>query len=298
MYTDEQIRELFGDEVLQYLTHKNRGGVSGEKGNTFENFFAVYQIALLSQDIIENPKEIQLFSQVLAFVDDLIIDSKNDTSLRHYQLKNSSSVAWGRGLKSISDDFQKQYDLNQSVSRESEMNLVVSFQELKADLDASLPAAIKAYSQVLYFPFAPSLVKVIEKENAFRKAIEYLCAFDNPAPDKIECVATVLLGAWVSSDKSSISVMELLKKAQESTPSFIRSFRQEWQLDPEVEKILTSIDDFTYNLTKGFLNWEFKGGLSEGTLPYSFDTERFRRFEELIKRNKPTCFEELEAFLI
>lgn len=136
MYTDEQIRELFGNEVLQYLTHKNRGGVSGEKGNTYENFFAVYQLALLAQEVIESHKEIKLFTQVLAFVDDLIVDRKNDTPLQHYQLKNSSSVAWGTGLKSISDDFKKQYDLNQSLAREAEINLVVSYQELKTDLEA------------------------------------------------------------------------------------------------------------------------------------------------------------------
>lgn len=139
---------------------------------------------------------------------------------------------------------------------------------------------------------------MIAKEPKFRQTIEYLCAFDNPAPDKIECVATVLLGAWVSSDKSQVSVMEILKKAQESTPSFIRSFGQKLQLDPEINEILGKIPDFKYNLTKGFLHWEFKDGLEEGTLSYSLETDRFRQFQKLVKKNNPTCFEELEGFLI
>lgn len=298
MYELERIRVLFDEEVVSYLTNKNRGGTSNAKGNTYENFFAVYQIALLSQIVIENNKDIRCSSQILAFVDDLIVDCQDETPLRHYQMKNSPSVSWGEGLSSISDDFNKQYELNQSISRESEINLVVSYTELKANLEASRPAAISQYSRVVYFPYDSNLVRVIEKEETFRQAIEYLCAFDDPAPDKIECVATVLLGAWVSSDKSNVFIIDILRKAQQSSPSFIRSFSQEWQLDPEVENILSKIQDFQYNLTKGFLNWEFKNGLDQGTLPYSIDTEQFRRFQELIKRKQPTCFDELEGFLI
>ena len=58
------------------------------------------------------------------------------------------------------------------------------------------------------------------------------------------------------------------------------------------------IENFTYNLTKGFFHWEYGGGLDEGTLPYSIETDKFERFQKLIKRNKPTSFEDLEAFLI
>lgn len=298
MYSIEQIKLVFDEEVVFYLANKNRGGTSNAKGNTYENFFAVYQLALLSQIVIENNKDIRCSSQILAFVDDLIVDCQDETPLRHYQIKNSPSVSWGEGLRSIFDDFNKQYELNQTISRESEINLVVSSTELKADLEANLPPTISEYSRVIYFPYDSDLVRVIENEETFRQAIEYLCAFDAPAPDKIECVAKVLLGAWVSSDKSGVSIIDILRKAQEFSPSFIRSFSREWELDPEVENILSNIQYFQYNLSKGFLHWEFKDGLEQGTLPYSADTKRFKRFQELIKRKQPTCFDELEVFLI
>jgi hypothetical protein len=92
MYTPEEIRRLFGEEVLSYLSNKNRGGVNNERGNTYENFFAVYQLALCAQEAIEADKEIHFFSQALTFVDDLIIDGQDRLPLRHYQLKNSSNV--------------------------------------------------------------------------------------------------------------------------------------------------------------------------------------------------------------
>lgn len=298
MYTSEQLREIFGNEVVEYLVNKNRGGNSGAKGNTYENFFAVYQLALLAQLVIESNKKVYLSSQLLAFVDDFIVDCQDETPLQHYQLKNSQSERWGKGLRSISDDFKKQYDLNKSISRESQISLVVSSLKLKTKLESTIPLAIEGYSQVIHFLYEAELVKLIAIEPRFRQAIEYLCAFDNPAPDKVECVATVLLGAWVSSAKSQVSVIDILKKAQESSTSFIRSFSQGLQLDSEVAEILGKIPDFQYNLIKGFLHWEFKDGLEEGTLSYSLETNQFRQFQKLIKKNNPTCFEELEVFLI
>lgn len=298
MYTPEQIEAFLGEEDLSYLRNKNRGGISNERGNTYENFFAVYQLALCAQEVIEANKDIQFSSQVLAFVDDLIIDSQDRLLLCHYQLKNSSNVHWESGFRSLEYDFQKQYNLNQAMSRDSQLHLVVADQALQAKLDKTLPAAIRTFSQTLYFPYAPKLTNVIAKQPEFQSAIKYLCAFENPEPDKIECVATVLLGAWVASDKSGISIMEVLRNAQNTQPSYIRSFIQEWSLEPKVTVILDQITGFDYNLSKGFLHWEYQGGLDQGTLPYSIETEKFKRFERLIQQNRPTSFDELEVFLI
>ena len=298
MYEREQIRQIFGNDVLQYLTKKNQGGISNEKGNTYENFFALYQLALLSPEVIENNRQIIFYSQILAFIDDLIVDFGDNTPRKHYQLKNSNNVTWGSGLKSISDDFSKQYELNQVNSIDSLLHLVVSDFNLKTKLDNNLPKRINDYSQVVYFPYQSNIVRLISQLPALSEAIKYLCAFSQPDPDKIECVATVLLGAWTSMDKSGVSVKEILETAQNCQPSYIRSFGQQTQIDPEVTNILDGIENFTYNLTKGFFHWEYGGGLNEGTLPYSSETDKFERFQKLIKRNKPTSFEDLEAFLI
>ncbi|NMG10701.1 hypothetical protein [Brasilonema sp. UFV-L1] len=298
MYTEKDIEKLFGTEVLNYLKHKNAGGINSSKGNQYEDIFAVYQLGLLSRCAIECNKEIYFLSQCFAFVDDLIIDEKTDNVLRHFQLKNSLSVSWGEGNKSICDDFQKQYTLNKSFSRQSEINLVVSSEKVRDKLAQNMPDIIITYSQVVYFSFEENLVKLINKDKNFRQAIEYLCAVDEPELDKLECVATVLLGAWITSNKSRTSVMDVIKKAQQSTPSYIRSFQKQLQLDPEVENIFNKIEGFTYKLTRGFLNWKFEDGLFEGTLPYSLEKDDFKRFQQLIKKHKPTSFEELEVFLI
>ena len=296
----QQVKKLFGDEALKYVINKNRGGANNQKGSTYENFFAVYQLACLSYDVIESNKEIQISSQILAFVDDLIIDFRDSKLLQHYQLKNSPNVKWGSMLKSISDDFKKQYFLNKDSFCDSKITLIVSDEELRLKLDNTLPEEIRAFSQVLYFPYQYTLTQVIQQYAAFYQAIEYISAFEKPDLDKVECVATVLLGAWVSSEKFNVPVINILRKAQEIIPSYIRSFRfrEDLKLDTEVEEILSLIQDFTYKLTKGFLHWQFQNGLVEGTFQYSIDTERFSRFEKLIKKYRPTTFEDLEEFLI
>lgn len=297
MYSNQQVSSLFGNESLQYLQNKNRGGISNEQGNTYENHFAIYKIALMSIQVLEKQKRIKFYSQIFAFVDDLIISCESDNILEHYQLKNSNSISWGSGQKSISDDFEKQKILNQQISKFSEIYLVVSSESLREKLSRNCPQNIQAFSQATYFPYKSNLMHVVAEIPSFCEAIEYLSAFENPDPDKIECVATVLLGAWMISEKSEVSVQEILTKAQDSSPSYIRSFRTSLSLDSEVSNILGNIETFSYNLAKGFMHWQYEGKLETGTYPYRIDHVQFQRFQELIKERKPTNFEELEVFL-
>ncbi|MEL6940181.1 MAG: hypothetical protein AAFO84_13415, partial [Cyanobacteria bacterium J06598_1] len=102
MYSENQISEQFGDDILKYLNRKHRGGTSNEKGNTYESFYAIYKIAILSPSVIEQQLEIKFYSQALAFVDDLIIFYEFEDRLQHHQLKNSPSITWGTASQSIS----------------------------------------------------------------------------------------------------------------------------------------------------------------------------------------------------
>ncbi len=297
MYTPEDITNCFDVKALQYLQNKNRGGTSGQKGTRYEDLFAVYQLATLGMAVLEGQQEIYLFSQVLAFVDDLIIDC-NTTALRHYQLKNSLSVSWTSNDHQITRDFEQQHALNQQAkNRDCQLYLVVADSALQATLQARTPQSIQAFSQVLHFSFSPDLLKTIGQTSGFYEAIAYLSAFDQPDPDKIEYVAKTLMGAWITSNQSRISVIDLLTQAQQVSPCYIRSFSQNYQLDSEVIKIFDAIPDFTYNLAKGFLHWEYLKGLEQGTPPYSINSADFCRLQKRIKRQKPKTFDELESLL-
>ncbi len=297
MYSENQIRELFGDDSLQYIKRKHRGGASNEKGNAYENFYAIYKIALLSASAIEHHTEIKFYSQILSFVDDLIILYEAENRLQHHQLKNSPSITWGNAPKSISDDFQKQQALNQSLDKSSEMMLVVSDPQLQQRLTDACPQAIRAFSQAVYFPHRESLMQVVNAVPEFYEAIKYLCAFEDPDPDKIECVAKVLLGAWVAGAKANVSLIDLLVEAQDSSPSFIRSFDDDLLLDPGVTGILSNIAGLSYSLSKGFLHWQYGNNIDRGTIPYRIGHPNFNRFQERIKASKPETFEAFEVLL-
>ena len=297
MYSENQISELFGDASLKYLKNKYKGGISNEKGNTYENFFAIYKIALLSARAIEQRTEIKFYSQILSFVDDLVILYETENKLQHHQLKNSPKIAWGSNLKSISNDFAKQEALNQSINRQSEMVLVVSDRQLQQRLAITCPSEIREFSQAVYFPFRENLMEVVYAVPKFHDAIKYLCAFEDPAPDKIECVAKVLLGVWAADAKSDVSILDILTKAQDSSPSFIRSFDDTLLLDLEIASILSNITGFSYNLSKGFLHWQYGNNIDQGTIPYRIGHPNFNRFQNRIKAAKPKTFEAFEVLL-
>ncbi len=297
MYSEDEIKQFCGQDAVDRAQRKNRGGVSNEEGNTYENLFAVYQIAKYAQQVIENQIEIKFYAQILAFVDDLIIDSSQINLLSHFQLKNSPQISWK--TDKIAEDFRQQYHLNQSAKqRESQLYLIVSDQETKTRRESDIPEDIKPYSQVFHFPYVPNPTKLIQQQPDFNQAIRYLCAFENPEADKLEAVANVLLGAWVFTDKSEASAIDILTLAQQCNPSYIRSFLPPQDLDPEVKEILDQIEHFTYNLDKGFFHWEYAEGLDSGTFPQSIETEQFRRFQNWIKQNQPTTFDEIESLLV
>lgn len=299
MDTIEQVKKYLGALYAEYLQRKHRGGTSNSKGNDYENIFAVYQVALFSKDVIESQKNIYLLSQAKVFVDDLVIECDDDILVRHFQLKNSLSVSWESGKNPICDDFRIQYIFNEHISKKSDLKLVVSCEQLRDKLDSCMPENIKSYSQVIYFCKETSFDRIFKKHDDFRNAIKYLCALDNPEPDKLECVAKVLVGAWVTSDKSKVSVMEIITEAQQLSPtSYIRSLDLQLKLDSEVENILKNIEGFTYKISNGYLEWEFEEGLNEGTLSYSINSQQFTNFQEKLKQKQPIYFDDLEVFLI
>jgi len=304
MYSDSQLTSLLDSETLKYLQKKNRGGGANQNGNTYENFFAIHQIALFAPLVIESGEEIYFFSQIIAFVDDLIVDLGKESALQHFQLKNSPTVLWGsdKSTGNIAYDFRKQRHLNtEAKSRDSELFLVVSSEETQTKLQDLIPSDLTDCTCVVFFPFRSTIDEFLQTHADFRQAIIYLTAFENPSRDKIECVAKVLLGAWVASNTKYIAVMDVLTSAQQCQPSFIRSFLpdHEISIDPEVSAILEQIVGFHFSLSRGFLHWEYTddGWSTDGTFPHSYESDEFQRLQSRIKQVAPSTFEDLEALL-
>lgn len=298
MYTQDQVTNIFDGNIWAYLINKRQGGTNNAKGNIYENHFATYQLAQFSRYIIEEQIEIKFYSQIWAFVDDLIIDYL-DTRI-HYQFKNwTSSLSWGdkNRQNSLCFDFYNQNELNKETSSKiTHLCLVVSEHKNEKKLSENIPADIKEFTDVLYFPYVLNINELLGKVPFFKEAINYLSAFEEPEPDKVECVITVLLGAWDSIDKSEVSLKCVLEKAKQCSPSYIRSLNINVEINPNFKNIMEKIPDFSYTISKGFFHWEH-AGVDSGTIPYDIETENFDKLQNRIIQEQPSCFDELEAFL-
>ena len=80
----------------QYLSHKLKGGANNEKGNRFENHFAIFKITEYLNSYSESKAQVVFSSQVEAFVDDLLIILEEGNK-EFYQIKNSKSLKWEHG---------------------------------------------------------------------------------------------------------------------------------------------------------------------------------------------------------
>jgi hypothetical protein len=302
MYSDSQLTTILNEKNIQYLRNKYRGGSINQKGNSYENFFAIYQLALLAKEVIEQEiDDIAIFSQRMAFVDDLIIDRGLGLDLHHFQIKESKSLSWGTNKSKIriAFDFRLQSELNtKALNRNSKISVVVSSEDVSEKLIAEMPTDIQAYSSVILFPYQKTIEELLQVSEELKESISYLTAFDNPAPDKIECVAKILIGAWASSDTSKTTVIGVLQAAQTCQPSFIRSFKsgESSVLEPEFISILQNINGFTYLISRGFFHWEYLGAM-DGTYPFSLESEEFQKLQRRIIQIKPTTFDDLENLL-
>jgi len=294
MYSETDIIECFDSSTWDYLKNKNTGGKNAQKGVRYEDIFAVAKLAALAQTVIETGSLIHIYSQVLAFVDDLIIAPENGVR-EHYQLKNVQAIAWGTGKKSIADDFQRQKQLNDYLSIECRLFLVVSGKPLQTQLTTDLPSNLRDFTEVSYFLYDLSIVKLIKQDPEFKASLSYLSSFEQPAPDKLESLAAFLLSIWLTCPDTS--VRGILTRLRQDRPVYIRIFDRDIQIDSQVNLILGQIPDFKFGFAKGVFEWDYLDGLETGHLPYSVDSEYFGRFESRVKTYKPTTFDDLEQLL-
>lgn len=295
---DEEIKNLFGIETLEYFEHKQRGGTANQKGSRYEDFFSIMKLAELFSLLMNHPVEqdIKVQAQAKAFVDDLVISDELHSSQHHFQLKNTVTVEWGRGDKTISDDFSKQKQLNDKLGIEVTRTVLVCSNQTRVEsLNQKLPNAIRKFAKVLFFPEAETLNQLILQHSVFKQTIENIC-FSHDS-DKLQALATVILGHWSNRKTTVYSAKELLSELQKTFPNYLAVTSEMADLLPEVKKIFANIKNFSYFIENGYLSWKYAGGLDSGTIPYPVNSEEFLSFQRAVIAKHPRQFSELEGIL-
>ncbi len=294
----KQVKDLFGSDVEKYFINKQTGGNSNQKGSRYEDFFSVMQLAQLFQLLTneDDKDDIEIYAQAEAFVDDLLIKFQKHNIQHHFQLKTSPTVSWGNDLKSISDDFYKQKVLNDNSGIDiTRTVLVCSNKEKSARLQKNIPQNIADFSDVIFFPEVDTINHLILIDDQFKALIGQIC-FSNDI-DKLEALAKLILGHWVDKKTTLSSVNEFLSSLEKTFPNYLARSNVAENLLPEVERIFSTITNFSFKIEKGYFSWQYHD-YDSGTIPYSVDSKEFIAFQQEITSKCPKQFDELEGILL
>ncbi|MDX1695988.1 MAG: hypothetical protein R3208_19640 [Ketobacteraceae bacterium] len=276
--------QKLGRQALKSLKNQIRGGENNAKGSRHENYFAVFQIAVRFPSALT--RRIFISAQADAFVDDLVVVDQEAGARLSYQLKDAVAVDW-RGTKGILGYFFRQHILDCEYHQmpDARTVLVLGNQQVYEKLKASVPEAIAAHTDVIYFENTESPNRLLLSNPEFRKAVEALCI--SSAVDKLEMIVQGLLGAWMACSPVEQDLEKIVQKAiRQTRPNLFRNFySEEDDLDPDFRAIIDSIDGLRYEVTNGSFSYSV-GGFT-GVIPHRVGSEEFRQLCNRIVSARP-----------
>jgi hypothetical protein len=138
------------------------------------------------------------------------------------------------------------------------------------------------------------VVALLKTNSDFKNVITRICAIKNPNLDKLEVVATILLGVWDASSKTNVRIADFYQGCIHLNPNYIVGSEHVLPLD--VESISTSIPGFSFEVQNSYINWTYN--ISDtGVIVYPVGSQNFLQWENELVASKPVTFEDLEPFL-
>lgn len=276
-----------------YLSRKQRGGEANKRGNTYENYFAVYKIISTINAEPTSLHSIYVSSQVNSFVDDFYVHDQLSTLHSYYQLKTNATLSWGNTFGSLFFNFKMQKKQEKYAKKKFQLNLIVSDSQLCKSLEIAIPKEIKKNTSVHFFPYFSSMTQQIAQDSLFRQELQQICAIADT--DKIEALAKCFLGAWVACAQQYVSISTLINDVKNMGYSYIKS-EVPLYLNPQVHEILRGIPNFTYEIKNGYFTWVYSRSDS-GIFRNMIDSQDFRNIEQDIIAQSPSTFEDLETII-
>lgn len=297
MITKDQLKKLFGNhsvDLHKYLNNKHKGGINNAKGNSLENHFAVFKIAEHFNKTTEH-EHVKFSTQLRCFVDDLIIKTETNKEVEHYQIKDIKSLSWTSGAHPISDDFKFQHQICYDNGEKPALEIVVTSPEVKEYLEESMEDDLKEIVSVHHFPKGNSLPATIKLNTELKTALSQMCALNKPATDKLDTLASIVVGTWAATDQTNTSLKELLDRCYDANPHYIKGFDN--RISAALEKRFSEVKGFLYSLEGGYITWSYPPSDS-GVISARIGSKEFIEWENEIIQANPRTFEDLETYLI
>ncbi len=283
-----------GEAIYTYLTNKHKGGKNNSKGNSYENHFAIYTIARLFNEKRDRTATF-LSAQQLCFVDDLVVEERTTSQNSYYQIKDVVQLDWKNGIHPLEADFNMQKNICNHNHHNSDMNLVLSRSEVHASMVSTLPETIRAFTNIIHFETAPSVSMLVRTNTKAKTELTKMCALNNPGADKLETLATIILGAWDATNKVNINLENLLNHCHDTNPHYIRGHAN--QIPARVKVLIQNIKGFTFEVQNGYITWRYEL-TDSGVVSAAIGSLAFNQWEnEILEYGKFDNFEDLEPFL-
>ena len=284
-----------GESALKDLNNQSRGGGNNRKGNQHECHFAVFKLAEEFPEALQS--EVRIKSQEKSFVDDLVITRDGGIAKSSYQLKNSPNVNWG-GAKGIGNYFARQRILDTKYfgTPNAETVLVLADEETFKRLQGKIPESISAHTKVVHFENSSSPNRLLLSNKDFRRAIKNLSIHSEV--DKLEVIVQGLVGAWTTHNGTIDNLAHIVQKAIEQTkPNYFKDFTgTEIALDPELAKVLDSIDNVHYEVCNGSLTYTVRD--FNGTVSPRVGTSEFEQLSARVVAKQPQTAIDLVRILM
>lgn len=303
------VRELLDGDTFAYLQKKHLGGRSGAKGGRYEDIFAAVQIAESARLKGAAAEEVTIESQVpLCFIDDLLMIDVELAKRTYFQLKNTATLTWNAGTHSLKKDCALQGHLCQARNEsESKCVIVTSDRETARQLADTMPAEIRAFTRVQWFPWEPAPTILCQRWPSELSALSWLSKHETPSFHDVAEVLSVLQAAWImkSGDNGAVTALDVIKAARSFSPTLIRPLISDEEakraLQDNFKATLARVENFSYSVVKGFFTWQYlhpNGSVSSGVLSHDCLSEHFRAFQSRLVKLAPLTFDSMEDQLL
>ncbi|MEQ4671207.1 MULTISPECIES: hypothetical protein [Providencia] len=229
----DYVETEFGTNSKAKLKRISIGGNSNQKGNKYEDYFAVTKVCLaISQAItICDFDNYYVSSQEVAFIDDICYQIKNIGYKTNYQAKNSSGKA-ASWTKEIEERCKKQLNIDLKFHKaNTSMNvLLVSSRGKCKNNKKKIPIQMNTYCSCEFFPYFNNSISLILSHKELRESLEIICADNNI--QTLDTAFRCLYSVWGTTDPSEkCSVGDILRKAKDmSKPNIFCGFLPEMSI--------------------------------------------------------------------
>lgn len=250
------------DDHRAYLANKHRGGLSNQKGNTYEVIYATKEIIRL-YSIGANWNNTYIVAQLEnSFVDDFQIIYDNGLKAYH-QCKDKIDLSWGKDKKGepfYDFRWQKTY----SVANGEVFQLKIVYSNSCCKIHTSpIPVVIEDVTEKEFFPSYQTLNAILLDSESFRNDIKSILfeSKDGYSLDKLSVFAEVIRNEWLelATPNKIVSLSEIKDQTLVKYGNVI-NFRDlpNVELSNELKIIFDRFPDFSYLINGTNIIWSYK----------------------------------------